>query len=213
MRSWVQAFRGARTDGGSKMGNVPHGFAPARPERERPRGRVLALLLAVFFAALCAAGPLALPFEGAPVTLTTLVLVLAGYLLGPWWGLLPLGAWLALGAAGAPVFSGAAGGLGILLGPTGGYAVFGACIVVLTGLGTVLFSNILLQFATALAGHVLYYVGGVVWYMAETHALLVVALLFGVLSFLVSDLIKAAIGVAAGFFLKKWLFRRKGWAR
>jgi len=56
-----------------------------------------------------------------PVTLQVLALFLAGIYLGPVWGTASMGLYLAAGAAGAPVFSGGAAGVGVLLGPTGGY--------------------------------------------------------------------------------------------
>jgi biotin transport system substrate-specific component len=56
-----------------------------------------------------------------PVTLQVLALFLAGIYLGPVWGTASMTLYLAAGAAGAPVFSGGAAGVGVLLGPTGGY--------------------------------------------------------------------------------------------
>lgn len=167
--------------------------------------RARILLAAVFAAALSIAGPFALPIGTVPITLTTLVLVLDGYLLGPAWGLLPLGAYIVLGTAGLPVFSGAARGLSILAGPAGGYIVFSLFIVLFTGIFARKFRNPLLQFAGVYIGHLLYYAGGILWYMVVGHAALLFAFAFGVLSFLLSDLVKAIIGVFAGFLLQKRL--------
>jgi biotin transport system substrate-specific component len=58
---------------------------------------------------------------GIPVTLQVLGVFLAGILLGPVWGAGALGLYLAAGAAGLPVFAGGSAGLGVLVGPTGGY--------------------------------------------------------------------------------------------
>ena len=58
---------------------------------------------------------------GVPLTLQTFAVALAGFLLGPAWGTLAVLAYLLLGAAGLPVFSGFTGGLGKFFGPTGGF--------------------------------------------------------------------------------------------
>lgn len=63
----------------------------------------------------------AFPIGGIPVTLQTLTLFLATGLLGWKRGFFVALAYLALGFIGIPVFSGFAGGAGVLLSPTGGY--------------------------------------------------------------------------------------------
>lgn len=61
------------------------------------------------------------PYSPAPVTLQVLGVFLAGVLLGPVWGAAAMGTYLVAGAVGAPVFHAGSAGLGVLLGPTGGY--------------------------------------------------------------------------------------------
>jgi biotin transport system substrate-specific component len=61
------------------------------------------------------------PLSPAPVTLQVLGVFLAGLFLGPLWGAAAMVLYLLAGAVGAPVFSGGGAGLGVLLGPTGGY--------------------------------------------------------------------------------------------
>lgn len=62
-----------------------------------------------------------LPFSPVPFTGQVVGVLLTGALLGPKAALLTIVAYLLLGAAGAPVFSLARGGLYMLTGPTGGY--------------------------------------------------------------------------------------------
>ena len=78
---------------------------------------------ALMTAVLCIFGPLALPIPVSPVpiSLTNLVLYFMVYILGMKGSLMSFGLYLLLGATGLPVFSGFAGGLGKLAGPTGGY--------------------------------------------------------------------------------------------
>jgi biotin transport system substrate-specific component len=92
--------------------------AGARPARVTVAG-VLG-----FAAALALASQIALPMPGTPVpfTLQPLVVVLAGLWLGPVAGAASMLLYLALGAAGLPVFAPfGAPGIARFFGPTGGY--------------------------------------------------------------------------------------------
>ena len=62
-----------------------------------------------------------LPWSPVPVTGQTFAVLLAGVLLGRWWGGISLAIYAGLGAAGVPWFTGLNSGLGYLAGPTGGY--------------------------------------------------------------------------------------------
>ncbi len=80
--------------------------------------------LIALFGALIAVGTfiaIPLPFTPLPVVLQNFCAVLAGLVLGPWMGSLAVLLYLIAGAIGAPVFSGASGGLVRFFGPTGGY--------------------------------------------------------------------------------------------
>jgi len=64
-----------------------------------------------------------LPWTPVPITGQTFAVLLAGVLLGRWWGGISVVAYAGLGAAGLPWFAGWAGGVGHLAGPTGGYII------------------------------------------------------------------------------------------
>ncbi len=86
------------------------------------RTRTGLFLRAALVAALVAAGALiAVPIGPVPVTLQVLVIAVAVLVLTPAEVALALAAYLAVGAMGAPVFSGGTGGVGVLVGPTGGF--------------------------------------------------------------------------------------------
>ena len=65
-------------------------------------------------------GALYLP-AAVPVTMQSFAVIFALFLLGGKRGLAAVCVWVALGAFGAPVFSGFSGGAGVLFGMTGGY--------------------------------------------------------------------------------------------
>lgn len=58
---------------------------------------------------------------GVPITLQTLWVYLAGIVLGPVWAAVSFGTYLLAGLVGLPVFAGGNSGLGVFLGPTGGF--------------------------------------------------------------------------------------------
>ncbi len=64
-----------------------------------------------------------LPFTPVPFSLQLLFTLLSGMVLGPRDGALSQIVYLALGILGVPVFAGGNAGVGVLVGPTGGYLV------------------------------------------------------------------------------------------
>lgn len=88
------------------------------------RTDVVGLTGAALFAALTGAlayVSIPYPLSPAPVTLQVLGVFLTAAFLGAKWGGLSAVLYVLAGALGAPIFSGGAGGMGVLLGTTGGY--------------------------------------------------------------------------------------------
>jgi biotin transport system substrate-specific component len=80
------------------------------------------MVYAALLAALMAAGAfLAIPIGPVPIVLQNMFVLLAGLLLGSNWGLAGVAVYLLTGACGLPVFAGGLGGIGRIVGPTGGY--------------------------------------------------------------------------------------------
>ena len=95
-------------------------------ERGAAQRALVELVAATAFAALTALGArvqVHLPFTPVPVTGQTFGVMLAGLVLGPWWGAASMLVYLAIGALGFPVFAGGRAGLGTLSGPAGGYLI------------------------------------------------------------------------------------------
>ncbi|KRF17798.1 transcriptional regulator [Nocardioides sp. Soil797] len=74
------------------------------------------IAVAAILPAINVAGPV-------PITLQTFAVLLSGACLGAVRGFLAVVLYIAVGAAGVPIFSGGAAGLGVLAGPTAGYLV------------------------------------------------------------------------------------------
>ena len=93
-----------------------------RYELSIPKKLVLAIGMACLIG-LVAQIRVILPWSPVPVTGQTFAVLLAGVLLGRWWGGTSLAIYAGLGAAGLPWFFGWSGGLSHIAGPTGGYIV------------------------------------------------------------------------------------------
>ena len=80
---------------------------------------------ALMTAITCILAPMALPIPVSPVpiSLTNLVIFFMAYILGTKLSVVSYVLYLLLGTVGLPVFSGFTGGVGKLLGPTGGYLI------------------------------------------------------------------------------------------
>ncbi|MBN2752797.1 MAG: biotin transporter BioY [Rhodospirillaceae bacterium] len=84
------------------------------------------MVYAALFAALTAALgllPMIPVLPGVPVTAQSLGVMLSGAILGAKRGLMAQAVFMALVAAGLPLLAGGRGGIGIFLGPTGGFAI------------------------------------------------------------------------------------------
>ena len=95
--------------------------APLSATESRTGNRIIAVAIAALLTALGAYAEVALPGSLVPVTLQSMIVILAGAMLGPTLGATSQLAYLAAGAAGLPVFAAGGAGLPHLLGPTGGY--------------------------------------------------------------------------------------------
>jgi biotin transport system substrate-specific component len=93
-----------------------------RYELSIPKKLALALGVAAL-TGLLAQARFYLPWSPVPLTGQTFGVLLAGVVLGTWWGGVSMTIYAGLGVAGVPWFQGMNGGLAYLAGPTGGYIV------------------------------------------------------------------------------------------
>ena len=158
---------------------------------------------ASLLAALTAVGAyIAIPIGPVPIVLQNLFVYLTGLLLGSRWGLMGIGAYLLAGAVGLPVFAGGKGGIGHLIGPTGGYLLGFLPAVALIGMITERNEGKLLFALTGLiAGTVVIYACGVTWLSIVTGMTVVKSLMVGMVPFLIGDAFK----IAAALFIAKSL--------
>lgn len=160
---------------------------------------------AVFTAVTCILAPLSIPIGPVPISLTNLVLYLSLFLLGRRLATASLITYLAIGLVGVPVFSGFTGGVGRLLGPTGGYLIGFIPMLLLSGWLIDRTSKRWMQLAALILGTAVCYAFGTVWFCYETRSALSAALAVCVFPFVPLDLIKIALAAMLGPTLRKRL--------
>ena len=107
------------------------------------KNRTIYMILAALFTALMAVfAQIQIPTPFFPITLQTFAIAICGYTLGVKFSLFSVFAYILLGVAGAPVFSGFCGGFHHISGPAGGF-VIGFPFLVLFCASTFLASNLL----------------------------------------------------------------------
>ena len=168
-------------------------------------------LCALFAALLAVCAWLVIPAGDVPFTLQTFGVFAALGLLGGKRGTIAIAVYLLLGAVGAPVFAGFKGGIGALLGVTGGYLVsylFMGLVVILTEkwFGR---SNLVFLIAGVIA-LVVCYAFGTAWFVvayAKTAGPISWAAALGkcVLPFVIPDLIKLALAALLRARVAKYL--------
>ncbi|MDI6815677.1 MAG: biotin transporter BioY [Actinomycetota bacterium] len=153
---------------------------------------------AALIAALTAATAIvAIPIGSVPVTLQVFFVLLAGLVLGPVYGALSMIVYMLLGIVGLPVFAGGAAGIGVVVGPSGGYLFGFILAAVVIGIIGLRGKNSISQLAIAMgAGIAVIYVLGVAQLSLVTGMSLVQAVLAGAAPFIVFDVIKAVAAVA-----------------
>ncbi len=151
----------------------------------------------VIFAALGAQLAVRLPFTPVPVTLQTLFVVMAGITLGPRDGFYTMLTYLALGAAGVPVFAGFGFGPVHFLGPTGGYLIaFPAAALIAGWIYNTLGENRMAVISGALCGSALILVSGSLYLALILQLTLAQAVTIGIVPFALGEVIKSVVAVS-----------------
>lgn len=166
---------------------------------DRVFSRSLATNISLIFAgaAITAiAAQIQVPMWPVPMTMQTLAVLLVGAALGAKRGALSLSLYLALGAAGLPVFASAKSLTGVI--PTAGYLVGFVAAAALVGfLASKGFSATPIKMAFSFAlGSVVIYGFGVSGLMLALGLDLTTAVSVGVIPFLIGDALKAAAAAA-----------------
>jgi len=151
------------------------------------------MVLSSLFAILTGIGAfITIPIGPVPITMQTLFTYLAGGVLGGRWGALSQVIYIILGLIGIPFFAGGEAGIGVLVGPTGGYLIGFVVGAYVTGrliefrrtssFVWILFSMVI--------GTLVIYTLGIIQLSLWLKVCLEKAILIGVLPFIIGDSLK-----------------------
>ena len=166
---------------------------------------ITALFAAV--TAICAQIAIPIPFSPVPISFGMVGLYTASIFLPPRCAVLSQVCYLVLGAAGLPVFGGFKGGMGALLGPTGGYLMVYPIMAAIVswalnsrwalqkkyGQKRVLINGTI----AICAAHFLLYLGGTIWLCATTGNTFMAGLSLAVFPYIPLDMVKIVFCSAA----------------
>ena len=165
-------------------------------------------LCALFAALIAVCAWISIPAT-VPFTLQTFAIFAALGLLGGKRGTVAVAVYLLLGAIGVPVFPGLQGGIGALLGTTGGYLLgFLLTALIVWGMEARFGSKTGVFLLSAVLGMLVCYAFGTAWYLvvyARTKGAISLATALGwcVVPFLIPDAVKIALAVLLRGRLKR----------
>ena len=177
---------------------LQQGLAAREIARDRRLYAAIGVATATFCTAVGAWVAIPLPFTPVPLTLQTFFVLLSGAMLGGRLGAMSQALYLALGAAGLPVFSRGGMGAAYLLGPTGGYLI--GFVVASLFVGWMMSRRGRTGWVTGAAA--MAFGAAIILILGATHLALVCrtgvegALLLGVVPFLPGDAVKVAVACA-----------------
>lgn len=166
--------------------------------------------IAVFAVIMAICSWISIPAQ-VPFTLQTFAVFLAFGVLGGKRGTMAVLVYILLGAVGIPVFAGFTGGIGVLMGNTGGYILgFLGSALVMWALEKLPGKRSVIQIFSMIAGLLVCYTFGTLWFMivyAGTTGKvgLVTVLGWCVIPFIIPDLIKIGLAYMLAGRIRKYV--------
>ena len=166
--------------------------------------------IAVFAVLMAVCSWISIPMT-VPFTLQTFGVFISVGILGGKRGTLAVLVYILLGAIGVPVFAGFSGGIGVLLNTTGGYIIgFLFSALAMWGIEKLFGRKPVVQILSMLAGLVICYAIGTVWFMvvysgANGAVGLGTVLGWCVIPFIIPDLVKIALAFVLSRRLRQYV--------
>ena len=151
----------------------------------------LLIYTGIFTALIAVGGWISIPLFAVPFTLQTLFVLLASVVMKRY-AVLPALLYVILGTVGLPIFHNGTAGIGVILGPTGGFIVG----FIFAALAAGLFfekGKTVLDIAGFAVATVIVYATAVIWFMVSSGSDFIGALFVCVVPFIIGDFIKAAV--------------------
>lgn len=157
-------------------------------------------MIGMFTAIIVIMAQISIPMPmGVPMTMQTFAITLAAIVMGAKNGTIASLIYVLLGAIGVPVFANFSGGVGIVVGATGGFIMTFPVMALIIGLGADFYKkNKAWLIVGILVGTVVNYIGGTLWYCFVTGNDFMAGLAGCVLPFIPTAIIKAVLAVIVG---------------
>ena len=140
-----------------------------------------------------------IPISPVPISLSTLTIYLASYILGSKYAAISTMLYVLLGIIGLPVFTGFTGGVAKVLGPTGGYIISYMFLAIIAG--SVIeknYNNKVICFLGMFLGTIVLYIVGSLWLAFVMSISFRAALFAGVIPFIPGDIVKMIVALFLG---------------
>lgn len=167
-------------------------------------------LTGLMAAVLCILGPISLPIpvSPVPVSLGFFAVYLTVYILGMKMGSVSVLVYVLLGFVGLPVFTGFSGGIGKVLGPTGGYIIGYLFMAPIIGFFIDRWkTNYVIMVSGMLLGTAVCYLFGTAWLAYQGGMSFSAALAAGVIPFIPADIVKLILAVLIGEPVRRSLWK------
>ena len=149
-------------------------------------------IIPIFSAIIAVCSWISVTIGVVPINFALFAVYLSAGLLGVYKSAVSVLIYIMLGAFSLPVFAGFSGGIGVLLGSTGGYIAGYLLTAVIVSIGFKYIKNSIIQIVFMLLGLCACYLFGTLWFVFVMKTDFLSALLVCVVPFIVFDILKIA---------------------
>lgn len=139
-----------------------------------------------------------LPFTTVPLTMQLFAVALCGFLLGPKMGFVSQMVYVLIGVIGIPVFAQMNGGIGAIVGPTGGFILSFPIVAAIMGYFSSEYKSKPIAYIGLLIGLVVSYIIGTIQFSLIMKVSLAESIILCVVPFIIVDLLKLSLVVIVG---------------
>lgn len=167
-------------------------------------------VIALMTAVICILAPFSLniPISPTAISLGSMAVYFVVSVLGMKRGTISVLLYILLGTIGLPVFTNFMGGIGKLLGPSGGYIIGYIFLALILGFFVEHWNNHMsMNIVGVILGTIALYFFGTAWMAILLHLDFVSALFAGVIPYIPGDIVKSAAALALGSQLRKRLVK------
>lgn len=159
-------------------------------------------ITSLFAALICVISPFSISVGVIPFSFSTFIIYIIGALSKKSMSFISILIYIFIGIIGLPVFSNFTGGIGSILGPTGGFIIgYIPCIFIISLFVNIRRQNILLYPLSMIIGTLILYIFGCIWFMIQAQNTFIESLIITVLPFILFDIIKIILASICSYII------------